>query len=48
VAGTEVDGPTGLQVTTVRCTGRVQALLVPFDLPLTLDVRSSALQEQAP
>jgi Flp pilus assembly protein TadG len=48
VSGVDVDRGTGLPVTTVRCTGRVRALLLPFDLPLHVDVRSSALREEQP
>jgi Flp pilus assembly protein TadG len=48
VSGTSIDGASGLPTTTVHCTGRVRALLAPFDLPLELDVRSSALQERTP
>jgi Flp pilus assembly protein TadG len=42
------DGASGLAVSTVRCVGHVRALLVSLDLPLKLDLASSALQEQAP
>lgn len=44
-SGPGTDAPTGLPVTTVRCTGTVRALLAPVDIPLHLDVRSSALKE---
>lgn len=48
VTGVGLDAVSGLPVTTVHCTGRVRALLAPFDLPLRLDVRSSALREGFP
>src|SRR5690242_15229018 len=46
--GPGVDAQTGLPVTTVRCTGTVQALVAPVDIPLHLDLRSSALTESTP
>ena len=43
-----VDADTGLAVTTVHCTGRVRALMIATDLPLTVSFTSSALKETAP
>lgn len=43
-----VDAASGLPVTTVRCQGRPHMLLLPFDLPLGIDVHSSVLTEQRP
>jgi Flp pilus assembly protein TadG len=40
-----VDPGSGLSVTTVRCTGRMRAFLLPLALPLELDATSSALTE---
>jgi Flp pilus assembly protein TadG len=40
------DAASGLPVTTVRCVGHVRALLVSVDLPLHVDIASSALKEQ--
>jgi hypothetical protein len=42
------DQQTGLPTVTVHCKGRIGLLLVPLDLPLTIDVSSSALQETGP
>src|SRR4051794_8331785 len=42
------DPGSSLPVTTVHCSGRVRALLVAVDVPLHLDITSSALQERAP
>jgi Flp pilus assembly protein TadG len=47
-SGLGTDAQSRLPVTTVHCTGRVRAIFAPVDLPLTVDVRTSALQEQAP
>jgi len=43
-----VDASSGLPITTVRCHGRPHMLLLPFDLPLGLDVHSSVLMEHSP
>jgi Flp pilus assembly protein TadG len=42
------DAASGLATITVHCTGRVRGLFLPFDLPLTIDVRASALKERVP
>lgn len=42
------DAASGYAVTTVHCTGRVRAMLVPLDIPLRLDLTSSALREGEP
>jgi Flp pilus assembly protein TadG len=42
------DAASGLPVTTVRCVGHVRALLVSVELPLHVDIASSALKEHAP
>ena len=47
-SGPGIDARSGLPVTTVHCTGTVQALLAPVDIPLHIDLRSSALTETAP
>ncbi len=39
------DLQSGLAVATVRCVGRLQMVLLPFQLPMTIDVTSSALKE---
>jgi Flp pilus assembly protein TadG len=43
-----VDTRSRLPVTTVHCTGRIKAFLAPIDIPLAVDMTSSALREQAP
>jgi Flp pilus assembly protein TadG len=43
-----VDAASGLPITTVRCHGRPHMLLLPFDLPLGIDVHSSVLRERSP
>jgi Flp pilus assembly protein TadG len=43
-----VDAASGLPITTVRCQGRPHMLLLPFDLPLGIDVHSSVLMEHSP
>jgi Flp pilus assembly protein TadG len=45
---TAVDAASGLPVTQVHCVGRVHALLAPIDIPLRVDVTTSALHEAAP
>jgi Flp pilus assembly protein TadG len=47
-SGPGLDARSQLPVTTVHCTGRVKAFFVPIDIPLTVDLTSSALREQAP
>ncbi|HZZ96798.1 MAG TPA: TadE/TadG family type IV pilus assembly protein [Jatrophihabitantaceae bacterium] len=42
------DARSGLPVTTVHCVGKVRALLIATNLPLTVDFTSSALREQTP
>jgi Flp pilus assembly protein TadG len=42
------DGVSGLDVTTVRCRGRIRLLFLPLGLPLTIDVTSSVLREARP
>lgn len=44
-SGVARDYPSGLAVTTVHCRGRVRLFFTPLGLPLTVDVRSSALRE---
>ena len=43
-----VDAASHLPVTTVRCHGRLRALLAPADLPMIIDVTASSLTEQQP
>lgn len=43
-----IDSASGLPVTTVHCTGHVRAVFAPIDLPLIVDVRTSALKESTP
>jgi Flp pilus assembly protein TadG len=43
-----VDDATGLPVTVVHCQGRLRALFAPLDIPVTIDVTSTSLTEQAP
>jgi Flp pilus assembly protein TadG len=43
-----VDAATGLPVTVVHCQGRLRALFAPLDIPVTIDVTSTSLTEQAP
>jgi Flp pilus assembly protein TadG len=45
---TGMDASTGLPVAVVRCRGRPHMLLLPFDLPLGIDVHSSVLVEGLP
>lgn len=47
-SGFGTDAASRLPVTTVHCTGRVRAMFAPVDLPLTVDVRTSALRERMP
>jgi Flp pilus assembly protein TadG len=47
-SGTATDAASRLPVTTVHCTGHVRAIFAPVDLPLSVDVSSSALQERTP
>jgi Flp pilus assembly protein TadG len=47
-SGSGTDPKSGLPVVTVRCTGRVRALLVAIDLPLRVDLTASALKEGPP
>lgn len=42
------DARSGLPITTVRCRGNPRMLVLPFDLPLRIDVRASVLTEQSP
>jgi Flp pilus assembly protein TadG len=42
------DAGSGLAVTTVHCRGRIRLLFSPLAVPLTIDVRSSVLQERQP
>ena len=44
-SGPARDARSGLAVTTVHCRGRVRLFFSPLGLPLTVDVRSSVLQE---
>lgn len=43
-----VDAASGLPITTVRCVGNPHMLLLPFQLPLRIDVHASVLTEQSP
>jgi Flp pilus assembly protein TadG len=43
-----VDTPSGLDVARVRCRGRLPMLLLPFDIPLDIDVSSAVVKEHAP
>jgi Flp pilus assembly protein TadG len=45
--GLATDSGSGLPLTTVHCTGRVHALVVAVDLPMRIDITSSALKEFA-
>lgn len=47
-SGPAVDPDSQLPVTQVHCTGHVRALFAPLDLPLTVDVTTSALKERQP
>lgn len=42
------DAASGLATVTVRFAGRVRLLFLPLELPLTVDVTSSALKEHRP
>lgn len=42
------DATSGLAVVKVRCRGRVRAFLAPVDVPLSIDLTASALQENRP
>lgn len=42
------DPVSGLETSNVQCRGRIHALFLPFDLPLTIDVHASALKERVP
>jgi Flp pilus assembly protein TadG len=43
-----IDTPSGLDVARVRCQGRLPMLLLPFDVPLEIDVDSAVVKEHAP
>jgi Flp pilus assembly protein TadG len=43
-----LDPASGLPVTIVHCQGRLRALFAPLDIPVTIDVTSTSLTEQAP
>jgi Flp pilus assembly protein TadG len=43
-----IDPGSRLPVTQVRCRGHIRAIFAPIDIPLTVDVTTSALKEQAP
>ncbi len=43
-----VDPDSRLPVTQVHCTGHVRAIFTAIDIPLTIDVTTSALKEQQP
>ena len=42
------DAGSGLEVTTVHCTGRLRLIFLPLGSPLTIDVTSSVLREHSP
>ncbi len=42
------DPDSGLRVVQVRCTGQLQMVLLPFAMPATIRVTSSALKEGSP
>lgn len=42
------DAASGLITSTVHCHGRVRVLFLPLELPMTIDVRASALKEHLP
>ena len=42
-----VDRRSGLSIVRVHCSGRMRLLLLPFPVPLGIDVTGSALQEHA-
>ena len=44
----QVDPDSGLPVAQVHCTGHVRAVFAPLDIPLAVDVTTSALKEHAP
>lgn len=46
-ASATVDQASGLPTRTVHCRGRLAVTFLPFDLPLPIDARSSALVEGA-
>lgn len=43
-----VDRASGLSIVRVHCVGRMRMLLLPFPVPLGIDVTGSALQERKP
>ncbi len=43
-----IDPGSGLPIATVHCTGHVRALLAPIELPLRIDITTSALRESTP
>lgn len=45
---TSVDPDSGLPTTTVRCRGQLKMVLLPFDIPLTIDVHSTSFIERSP
>jgi Flp pilus assembly protein TadG len=47
-AAASVDAVSGLPTRTVHCHGRLAVTFLPFELPLSLDARSSALVEGVP
>lgn len=45
---TSVDAASGLPTMTVHCRGQLKMALLPFDIPLTIDVQSSSFIEGPP
>jgi Flp pilus assembly protein TadG len=45
---TSVDAGSGLPTTTVHCHGQLKMVLLPFDIPLTIDVDSTSFIEGSP
>jgi Flp pilus assembly protein TadG len=45
---TSVDAASGLPTTTVHCRGQLKMVLLPFDIPLTIDVNSTSFTEGSP
>jgi hypothetical protein len=44
---TSVDPESGLPTTTVHCRGQLKVVLLPFDIPLTIDVHSTSFLERS-
>lgn len=47
-ASAGIDAASGLPVSRVHCRGRLKLILLPLDIPVTIDVSAASLKEAAP